>query len=252
MNKLLKNIAKKALKLPLINNFLRSLDNQFERDHFIEVEIEKLNKGSSILDAGCGSQRYRKLCEHLDYFSQDFAQYESEGANSFGLKGVSGLSGVYEYGQIDFIGDIWEIDVDNESFDSVLCTEVFEHIPYPINTIKEFARILRSGGVLILTVPSNSLRHMDPYFFYTGFSNRWFEKILDDYGFENIEITPVGDYFSWMSVELFRTMRFKGWLAKLLCIPAFLYYYNVASSEESINALCMGYHVRATKKKSAN
>jgi len=68
-------------------------------------------------------------------------------------------------------------------FDAILCTEVFEHIPFPIETTKEFARLLKPGGKLILTAPANCLRHMDPYFFYSGFSDRFFEKILGDAGF---------------------------------------------------------------------
>jgi SAM-dependent methyltransferase len=76
----------------------------------------------------------------------------------------------------------------------ILCTEVFEHIPYPIETLKEFSRLLKKDGKLLLTAPSNCLRHMDPYFFYSGFSDRWYEKFLNDNGFELESIEAVGDY----------------------------------------------------------
>jgi len=85
-----------------------------------------------------------------------------------GTEGVGGTEG-YQYGQIDYIGDIWDIKELDNTFDEILCTEVFEHIPYPNETLKEFSRILKPGGILILTAPSNCLRHMDPYFFALDF-----------------------------------------------------------------------------------
>ena len=41
------------------------------------------------------------------------------------------------------MGDIWDIKEKNNVFDAILCTEVFEHIPYPNETIKEFSRLLK-------------------------------------------------------------------------------------------------------------
>ena len=29
---------------------------------------------------------------------------------------------------LDYVGDIWEIEERDDSFDAILCTEVFEHI----------------------------------------------------------------------------------------------------------------------------
>ncbi len=163
-----------------------------------------------------------------------------------GTEGVGGVDG-YKYGHIDYIGNIWDIKEADNTFDAILCTEVFEHIPYPIEAVKEFSRLLKSNGVLILTAPSNCLRHMDPYFFYTGFSDRWYETFLNQNGFQQIEITPVGDYYSWMSVEIARTALNNSFLAKLILGPAFLYYFNKNKSQESIDTLCMGYHVIAKK-----
>ena len=40
--------------------------------------LNLLEAGSLILDAGCGSQQYRKYCDHLIYFGQDFGKYEKD------------------------------------------------------------------------------------------------------------------------------------------------------------------------------
>ena len=241
----IKNIFK---SLPIFKNLYRNLNNQFERDDFILVELKKIQAGKVLLDAGCGSQRYRECCSHLNYKAQDFGQYKytTDLRKMIGSDGFSGEE-EYKYGALDYVGDIWDIREQSNTFDAILCTEVLEHIPYPIETIKEFSRLLKKDGKLILTAPSNCLRHMDPYFFYSGFSDRWHEKFLKENGFKIESIIPVGDYYSWLMVEMVRTATSHSIFAKLALIPAFLYFYNKSKTATSVDTLCMGYHVVATK-----
>lgn len=222
----------------------KRLNNQFERDAFVKSELSKLVPGTKILDAGAGGQRYREFCEHLTYKAQDFGKYKSDQKK---LIGAEEEVQDYLYGDLDYVGDIWDIKEEPNTFDSILCTEVFEHIPYPIEAVREFSRLLRPGGTLILTAPSNCLRHFDPYFFHTGFSDRWYETILPENGFSINSLCPVGDYYSWLAVEMARTAKAHSLWVKALVLPAFLYFFNKKKTETSVNSLCMGYHVVATK-----
>lgn len=229
------------------SDFLRKyLDNQYERDDFVSRELAQLAPGLRILDAGAGSQRYRNDCRHLDYVSQDFGNYRSDEKPSLTTANGSAQC-QYEYGATDIIGNIWDIDVRDSTFDVVLCTEVIEHIPYPIEAVRELGRVLKPGGLMILTAPSNCLRHFDPYFYTTGFSDRWFEAILPLHGFTISQLEPVGDYYRWMAVELARTAKNSGLLAASALAPAFIYFYRKHATELSVNTLCMGYHVLARK-----
>jgi hypothetical protein len=88
---------------------------------------------------------------------------------------------------------------------------------------------------------------MDPYYFYSGFSDKWFEKFLSDNGFKIVCITPVGDYYSWLSVEIKRTAATHSIWAKVLLAPAFFYFYGKKKTRMSVDTLCMGYHVVAIK-----
>lgn len=236
-------------KIPMFKKIEEKLDNLNERKAWIKQQLENLPEGSLILDAGCGSQQFRKYCNHLEYRGQDFGQYIRDDKKMLGSKTRSKESDMkYEYGELNYVGDIWNIREADSTFDAILCTEVFEHIPYPIKTVEEFARLLKPGGKLILTAPSACLRHMDPYFFYSGFSDRWYEKILSENSFIIEELTTVGDYYSWLAVEMARTAMTHNLFAKILLLPAFLYYYSKKKNDTSVSTLCMGYHVCATKK----
>lgn len=233
----------KKISRPLVSK----LDNQHVRDAWIKKTLETLPENTQLLDAGCGSQRYRNFCKNFQYFGQDFGKYKKDEVQSFTADKTN-----YEYGKLDFVSDIWNIPCQDESFDAILCTEVLEHIPYPNKTMKEFSRILKPGGQLILTAPSNCFRHMDPYFFYTGFSDQWFKRILEDNSIDIVELIPVGDYYSWMRGALFTHARQGSIVANIfksvILLPSFLYFVLRKKSPASINTLCEGYHVLARKR----
>ena len=121
--------------------------------------------GSRILDAGAGELRYKPLCSHLEYVSQDFAQYNGQG------DGVGLQMGNWDQTHLDIVCDITQIPEPDQSFDVIMCIEVFEHLPDPLAALREFNRLLKSGGWLIITAPFNSLTHFAPYHFYTGLTN---------------------------------------------------------------------------------
>lgn len=172
-------------------------NNQSYREEWLEKTLKKVPAGSKILDAGAGELQYKRFCRHLDYVSQDFGQYTGEG--DVGLQ-----MGAWDNSKLDIVSDISSIPVDNKSFDAIMCTEVFEHIPKPIDAIKEFSRILKPGGQLIITTPFCAMTHFAPYFFYNGYSRYFYETILPEYGFEIKEIDFNGNYFEYLAQEIRR------------------------------------------------
>jgi len=232
--------------MKILHKIKNYFDLQSERDKYINSELNKLKAGIKILDAGCGNQRYRNSCKRFEYYTQDLAEFKKDKAIGF-ADGAGGKNG-YEFGEIDYVGNIWEIQAESEKFDAILCSEVLEHIPYPNETKKEFSRLLRPGGKLIITAPSNCLRHMDPYYYYSGFSDHWFSEILRENNFAIYNIIPVGDYYRWLAIELGRAGWHHNIFSKILLLPAFLYSLLKKPNNKSINTLCLGYHVLAEKK----
>ncbi len=215
------------------------------RDIWVEKKLTCLQAGKTILDAGCGMQRYKRFCEHLEYRAQDFGQFTGEGATH-----DQRFPG-WEYGKLDYKGNVWNIDVNEDTFNAVFCTEVFEHIPYPIETIKEFSRILKDGGDLFLTAPFASMPHFRPYFFYSGFSEEWYKHFLSENGFEIVEITPNGNFFLFLAqANLQGVVVASGFIQKFVyfvfLIPAILA--NLAFSRINFDSrFVFGYHVHAIK-----
>lgn len=172
--------------------------NEPRRDAWLEQALKEVPAGSRILDAGAGEQKYRSFCAHLEYVSQDFAQYDGRG-DARGMQ-----TGSWDQTRLDIVSDITTIPEPDASFDAIMCVEVFEHLPEPLLALKEFARLLSPGGQLVLTAPFCSLTHFAPYFFTTGFSRYFYERHLPTYGFEVVEIVENGNFFEYLAQEIRR------------------------------------------------
>ena len=167
-----------------------------KRDAWIIRQLLRIPKGKSILDVGAGEMPYKSYCKDLKYKSQDFGKYTGENVET-GIK-----SGKYDTRSVDIISDITDIPVNEKSFDYVLCTEVFEHIPDPLKALEEISRINKKG--LIITAPFASLTHFYPYFFYTGFSEQFYKTHLPKLGYRIKEIYMYGNYFDLLEMEFMR------------------------------------------------
>jgi hypothetical protein len=88
---------------------------------------------------------------------------------------------------------------------------------------------------------------MDPYFFYTGFSDRWLERFSEENDLDS-EIHQIGDYYEFMAGETFRVMASSGLLVNLLLFPSFIYYFTRAQTEASKNSLTNNYILVAKKR----
>lgn len=128
-----------------------------------------------VLDAGSGgADRYKSFFKYDKYITLDI---NSE------LKP-------------DLSGSVENIPMEKLSVDSVLSTQVLEHVKNPQKAVEEFYRVLKSGGYCLVTVPQLSELHEEPhdYFRFTKFG---LEEMFKNAGFKIVLTEERGGF--WVS-----------------------------------------------------
>ena len=136
-----------------------------------------------FLDAGCGTQPFRSVVEpHVsEYLAYDIEERVET---------------------VDYLGTVEDMSaVPDGSIDSLLCSEVLEHVAHPDLAVREFARILRPGATLIMSVPFLARLHEEPHDYYR-YTRHGVREILDDAGFDLDEIVETGSLFSFLGHQV--------------------------------------------------
>jgi SAM-dependent methyltransferase len=95
-------------------------------------------------------------------------------------------------GQVDHIADSQQMpQIAGGSFDTILCTQVLEHIPRPWDAMRELARVLRPNGTLIVTVPHLSMIHEAPHDYYR-FTCYGLQSLCEQVQLEVLRLEPTG------------------------------------------------------------
>ncbi len=119
----------------------------FFRERFKAVMRASRGFGGTILDLGSGIGLYsatlRGRCVAVD-LSRTFLHKARETVEETG-----------RLSEVDFVqADAQALPFRDGGFDSVLCTEVIEHLISPANAVREIARVARPGARVVLTIPS--------------------------------------------------------------------------------------------------
>ena len=128
-----------------------------------------------MMDIGCGSKPYKELISVDEYIGVDF---QGEGHS-------------HENEQIDVFYDGKTIPFENDTFDSVLSSEVFEHVFNLSELLSEINRVMKTDANLVITCPFIIAEHEAPNDFarYTSFG---IKHLLNTHGFEIIYYKKIG------------------------------------------------------------
>jgi SAM-dependent methyltransferase len=155
-----------------------------------------------LLDVGCGREPYARYFTHV----------ARKRACDFDAA----------RGNVDFACPADRIPLPDGSLDSILCTEVLEHVPSPRAVWREFARLVRSGGKVLLTTPMYWPSHEEPHDFFrhTGFGLR---LMAEEAGFDILKLYPRGGVWAFFAqaiqhaIPQYLPFRWQRWcLNKLL------------------------------------
>lgn len=98
----------------------------------------------------------------------------------------------------DITGSIYEIPFDNNTFDTVVSMQVFEHLARPHEAARELFRVLKPAGYGIITVPQWNELHEEPhdYFRYTKYG---LESLFKEAGFKIVQMDHIGGFYSTLA-----------------------------------------------------
>lgn len=131
----------------------------------------------NILDYGCGRKPYQSLFQVDSYTGADM---ENEGHS-------------HENEDIDIYFDGKTLPVEDNRFDAVFSSEVFEHVFEPEISLGEVRRVLKPGGLFLLSVPFVWNEHEVPND-YARYSSFGMPYLLKKQGFEIVEIRKSGNF----------------------------------------------------------
>ena len=139
-----------------------------------------------VLDVGCGPGHYlrslRRLDENIDYTGMDITEYYIKQAKK-------------AFANVPFyLGDIYNIPFDDNSFDIVLCSNVLLHLPpFPKKAISELLRVSSKYTVIRIPFGENNYiikecKSIDgegnpvDWYYLNLYTEQYFKKMMDDIG----------------------------------------------------------------------
>jgi len=99
-------------------------------------------------------------------------------------------------------GDGCAMGFPDQSFDTVLCVQVLEHVFDPIRMVGEIGRVLRPGGKAVFLIPCTSTMHCAPQY-HSNFSRYWIQEATQRADLEIIELRELGGVWSSFASHAF-------------------------------------------------
>jgi SAM-dependent methyltransferase len=155
----------------------------------IDFELQKAKQmgllRGKVLNAGAGWRDLSHLVEGT-LINQDL-KYENETRTN-----------------INIYSDLENIPVDNDTFDTILCIAVLEHVKNPNEIVEEFHRVTKSGGYVVASIPFLQPEHKVPTD-YQRYTKDGIQYLFTRFGFEIVECYSIFNvYFTfyWFIADL--------------------------------------------------
>lgn len=142
---------------------------------FLREEAAKLPAAALVLDAGAGARPYSGIFHRQRYESCD-------------------MPGGFYHQKHDFECWLHEIPQPDARYDAIINTQVLEHVPEPVSVLLELRRVLKPGGVLLLSVPLTAPLHGEPWHFF-HFTHHGIFELARRTGWEVVSCEKIGGAF---------------------------------------------------------
>ncbi len=147
-----------------------------------------------VFDIGCGNKPYEAL------FNGKIDSYQGCDIIQSSLK------------RVDVICEATNIPIPGNQFDTIISTQVMEHVDAPEKLLSEANRLLKEGGHLILSIPFCWELHEEPHDYFR-YSKYGLISLLEHNGFEVLEIKANGG--KWAAIfQLNLNICYSGFLKR--------------------------------------
>lgn len=161
-------------------------------DDSLLIAARKYIRGR-LVDIGCGTKPYEKL---LAPFVEEHI-------------GVDHEATLHDKSNVNLWGTAYNIPVEDEFFDSAICTAVLEHLEEPENALRECFRILKPNGHAIYSIPFIWHLHEEPRDFYR-YSKYGIRYLFEKTGFQIVELIALsGFWVTFGQLFVYKIYRFK-------------------------------------------
>jgi SAM-dependent methyltransferase len=176
--------------VPLLNPpvFKDEADYSYPNNHLIEHSIALFASEITgvALEVGCGEQPYKRY----------FTRVQKIVATDFDPA----------RGTVDVATPASPLPFRNQVFDGIIATEVLEHVPDPAAVFKEFHRVLKIGGKLLLSTPMYWPAHEQPYDYFR-YPGHGLLALASRAGFEIKALCPRGGIYALMGQIILQSIQ---------------------------------------------
>lgn len=165
------------------NSFYKYQDAKLE-DVKYDIIIDWIK--NKTIDMGCGSGRlcFRALKKGKDIYGLDFSNEIIRKNNNFSISN--------KYGKRFFVGEIKKNIFEDNSFDTVICCEVLEHVSDLDFAIKSLLRLAKSKGRIIISVPFRDAIISNEHVRIFDRSDLW--QLFNPFAIEPIEVLILDNF----------------------------------------------------------
>ncbi len=215
-------------------NYLAKLFNETRRGKTIartlfnlEIARQVKNVGGVVVDLGGGKSPSYERFWHIN--PEKFIRVD-----------------INERSEPDIVADLNKPLPFSDNFaDAIFLFSVIYILKNPADVLKEINRILKPGGQFFLTAPFvfNEAREPDDYWRFTSMG---LKKLIEDSGFKEYSIIPVGERFSAAAYLISLFLIF--WPVKFLFYCSALFFDKLIPRNLKLKQPCpIGYFVKAEK-----
>lgn len=209
----LQNYIQKSKFKPTLLGFIINNNFLIRTELFKNIKLNSIFLNGSLLDFGCATKPYKKYITNItEYVGVD---YKIEGWE-------------HRQKEVDFFYDGETIPFEDNRFDSMICTEVFEHVFNLERLLSECNRVLKPGATALITTPFMWEEHEVPYD-YARYTPYALKHLYEKHGFEIVSHTKSGNnikVISQFSINYFKNIFPQNKVLKQLLLIPFIVFYN--------------------------